>query len=113
MVDGFYRIAFTGTHGSGFGLIVLREGVVAGADVAGATYDGAYELNSSQDGLDLRVTMRAPAGITPVRTGVPLSTPTDISIAANLPVDLANGEPVLIETPLGRVNVAFLKIRDF
>ncbi len=65
MVDGFYRIVFTGAHGSGFGILVLRDGYVAGADVGGALYDGQYKLNESGDHLVIDVTMRAPAGIVP------------------------------------------------
>jgi hypothetical protein len=112
MIDGFYRVAFTGSHGGGFGLLVLSNGKLAGADIAGAVYDGAYEFSPPGDSLHLRITLRAPAGITLVQTGVPLSAPTDMPIEAHLPNDLANGSPLLIETPLGKVNVAFLKIRD-
>ena len=39
-MDGFFRIAFTGTTGSGFGVLVLHDGVIVGADVAGAIFDG-------------------------------------------------------------------------
>jgi hypothetical protein len=113
MVDGFYRIVFTGAHGSGFGLLVLREGFVAGADVGGALYDGLYRLSEGGDHLVIDVTMRAPAGIVPVQTGVSLAIPTDIPIHMTIPTNLAGGAPILIDTPLGRVNVIFAKIRDF
>jgi hypothetical protein len=55
-MDGFFRIAFTGAAGSGFGMLVLRGGVIVGADVGGAMYDGSYTDNSSTQALDFRVT---------------------------------------------------------
>lgn len=113
MVDGFYRIVFTGAHGSGFGILVLRDGYVAGADVGGALYDGQYKLNESGDHLVIDVTMRAPAGIVPVQTGIPLAVPADVPMHMTIPVNFGGGAPILIETPLGKVNVIFAAIRDF
>ena len=113
MVAGFYRIAFTGSHGSGFGILVLQDGAIAGADVGGAMYDGVYKTDASGNSLILNVIMRAPAGITPVHTGVPLTAPADLPITATIPIDLAGGAPILLETQLGKVNVIFSKIRDF
>ena len=72
-MEGFFRITFTGTAGSGFGMLVLHGGVIVGADVTGAEYDGSYSDNSSTRTLDFRVTMRAPAGTIPVQTGIPVT----------------------------------------
>jgi hypothetical protein len=112
MADGIYRIAFTGAHGSGFGVIALLGGVVAGADVGGVLYDGTYRKEKSGDHITLQITMRMPAGSTPVQTGVAISRPADIPMQVTLPVDLAGGGPILIETPLGKMNVIVTKIRD-
>ena len=71
MIDGFFRIAFTGAAGSGFGILALRDGSIAGADVGGAIYDGTYSENAATAEVDIKVTMAAPAGVTPVQTGVP------------------------------------------
>ena len=113
MTDGFFSIAFTGSAGSGFGVVLLYDGLVAGADVAGASYDGEYRENPTNHTLDFRITMRAPAGLTPVQTGVPLLTPLDLPITASFPDDLGAGHPMLLETKLGPVNIVFRKIRDF
>lgn len=113
MIDGFFRMAYTGTAGSGFGLLVLRNGSIAGADVAGGTYDGTYIENSNTGDIDLRVIMSAPAGITPVQTGVPLTAPMSLPITATLaPADTVNEKIILLQTPLGPVNVIFKKLRD-
>ncbi len=112
MTDGFYRVAFTGAHGSGLGLLVLSRGVVAGADIGGVIYDGTYSEEASGSYVNLQLTMRAPAGSTLVQTGISLASPTDIPMQIRLPHDLAGGAPILLETPLGRVNVIVTKIRD-
>lgn len=112
MVEGIYRIAFTGVAGSGFGILLFKDGMLAGADVGGATYDGAYTEDAAARSLDAKIMMRAPAGITPVQTGVPIAEPMSLPINGRLPLDLGGGNPLRIETPLGPVNVIFSKIRD-
>lgn len=113
-MDGFFRITFTGIAGSGFGMLVLHDGLIVGADAAGAKYDGSYTDNSSIQALDFRVTMSAPAGITPVQTGIPIAEPISLPISGSLPFEnIARETPTLLETPLGPVNVIFVKLRDF
>jgi hypothetical protein len=113
-MDGFFRITFTGTAGSGFGMLVLHDGVIVGADVAGAKFDGSYTDNSSTRALDFRVTMSAPAGITPVQTGIAVTEPINLPISGSLPLeDITSETPTLLETPLGPINVIFKKLRDF
>jgi|ERR1700730_2267520 len=113
-MDGFFRIAFTGTAGSGFGVLVFHKGMIAGADVAGATFDGSYTENPTAKQLDFQVTMNAPAGITPVQTGIPIAAPMILPINGSiLEDDIADEKPTLLQTPLGPVNIVFKKIRDF
>jgi hypothetical protein len=112
MINGFFRMAYTGASGSGFGIIVLRDGSVAGADVAGGTYDGNYTENPKTDEISLNVTLAMPAGLAPVQTGIPLTAPARVPITATLlQADLNAEKPILIETPLGPVNVIFKKIK--
>jgi hypothetical protein len=113
-MDGFFRIAFTGTAGSGFGVLVLHSGVIVGADVGGATYDGSYTENTTTQAIDFQITMNAPAGITLVQTGIALTAPLSMPITGSLSPGNINSEtPSLLHTPLGPVNILFNKIRDF
>lgn len=113
-MNGFYRIAFTGTAGSGFGMMVFHSGKIAGADVAGAIYDGEYTEDATTHEVSYRATMVAPAGIVPVQTGIPLLAPATMPISGWLrQEDVDSGRPVLLQTPLGPVNIIFSKIRDF
>jgi hypothetical protein len=113
-MEGFFQIAFTGTAGSGFGMLVLHKGIVVGTDVAGASYDGSYTENAFTGELHFEITMNAPAGVTPVQTGIPLATQISLPINASLlREDIGTEKPTLVQTPLGPVNVLFKKIRDF
>lgn len=113
-MNGFYRIAFTGTAGSGFGMLVFYSGKIAGADVAGSTYDGTYTENPTTHEVNYQVIMAAPAGVVPVQTGIPLVVPATIPINGTLRQDdVESGSPLLLQTPLGPVNIIFSKIRDF
>jgi hypothetical protein len=113
MINGIFRIAFTGANGSGFGVLVLREGIIAGADIGGAVYDGTYTENSAAKEIGINVTMTAPAGVAPVQTGVPLAAPISVPITATIAqADINSDKPTLLQSPLGPVNVIFRKIRD-
>jgi hypothetical protein len=114
MIDGFFRIAFTGTAGSGFGMLVFHSGKIAGADMTGATFDGEYTEDSTTHEVSYQTTMALPAGVVPVQTGIPLAAPATIPLSGKFrQEDVETGKPVLLQTPLGPVNIIFSKIRDF
>ena len=111
-MEGFFYIAYTGSTGSGFGVLAFTRGVIAGADVAGSTYAGSYTENRGL--LSFSVTMNAPAGVTPVQTGIPLAAPMELQVTGSFSQsDLDGGTPVLVETPLGPVNAILKKISEF
>jgi hypothetical protein len=113
MINGFFRMAYTGNTGSGFGIIVLHDGNIAGADVAGGTYDGSYTENPGTGEISLKVILAMPAGLAPVQTGIPLTAPASVPINATLlQADINAEKPILIQTQIGPVNVIFKKIRD-
>jgi hypothetical protein len=110
-LEGFYQIAFTGQAGSGFGMLIFREGLVIGADVTGTLFDGSYD-RTDVGTVAFNITMAAPAGVAPVQTGVPLPGPASIPIVGELAADaLLRSQPILIQTMLGPVNIAFKRLR--
>jgi hypothetical protein len=114
MTEGFFRISYTGYHGSGLGILVLRDGIVSGADVSGGVYNGIYSEEPETGKITVSVHLVVPAGVSLVQTGVSLASPADIPIAASFEQgELSGGKPVLIRTPIGPVNVILNKIRDF
>jgi hypothetical protein len=113
MLEGFFRITFTGMAGSGFGLLTLQNGIVVGADVSGTTYEGSYTTDPITRVIEFQIIMNLPAGVTPVQNGIPLVAPISVPISGSLSEnELGKDEPTLLRSPLGPVNVLFTKIRD-
>lgn len=112
MLDGFYALFYTGKISSGFAMIVLRNGIVTGADVSGGLYDGKYTINADKLTVDGTMKLTMPPGI-PLVTGAPASPQTSSQeFPFSLPADF-NEKTVQVQTPTGPVNLRFRKIRDF
>lgn len=108
-MQGFYALYYTGIAGFGHAVLVMKDGVITGADVTGGVYDGTYTV--LDNGIDIKVDFVVPAGATLV-TGQSLAESLKQSITANLSLHFADGRPVSICTPMGPVNVIFKKLRD-
>lgn len=108
-IEGFYSLFFTGQAGTGFAVLCLNGGSIAGADATGATYDGHYA--ASELGVVGRITLTVPTGTVLVTGDVIAGQPQSFVIPLSLPPSFANGEPVRIKLPQGPVNVAFKRIR--
>ena len=112
MLNGFYALYFTGTVANGFAVVVLKDGVVAGADVAGGIFDGEYTVNQKKGVFEGTIRMTVPPGISLV-TGAPPSQVTYTQeITLSLPLDLNQGQPMQIQTSTGPVNLNMKKLRD-
>jgi len=111
-MDGFYAVYYTGQAGSGFGMLVMKDGVIAGADVTGGTYDGTF--TTSGDSLNGTVRMIVPAN-QPLVTGAgPSAQPYSINFPISLSASrVQQGQPVTIKLPTGPVNLILRKVRNF
>ncbi|NMJ43460.1 hypothetical protein GWK16_19590 [Roseomonas sp. JC162] len=110
--DGFYAGYFTSKVGQGFSLLLLTNGILAGVDVAGVTYDGSFQYDPVDGGYPFDVIIRAPANIHLVQgreTG-----PEGLTYGAkfSLPVDFLSRSYVTIPTAQGPVNARLVKLRD-
>lgn len=106
-----YAAYLSGAAGKSLALFYIGDGVIAGVDVGGVTYDGhaTYEKDGSLQGA---VRFTAPPGM-PLITGISGPTnPTVVSIPISLPPGFADGAVTRIETPMGPLNARFEKIRD-
>jgi hypothetical protein len=64
-MDGIYSVTFRGAVDWGVGMLLLRQGRIVGADVAGVLFDGTYrDIN---DALAVEVEMTVPPGATLVQ----------------------------------------------
>ena len=110
-MDGFYTAYFTGAIGSGFAVLVMREGIIIGADATGASYDGHFILNEKLGTYDGLVTITPQPG-TALVTGASVGpVPVPIPIPIRIPVGFSSEDAIRMDTPTGPVNVSFHKIR--
>ncbi len=112
-MEGFYAIYYTGRFGSGFGVLVLKEGIITGADAAGGFYDGEYSTDEGTKNLKGTIKMTVPPGV-PLVTGIPAGQQSyTLEFPISAPLDSIEQKLLRVETPTGPVNVNLKKIRDF
>lgn len=110
MINGFYSIYFSGVIGEGFGIVVLRDGVIVGVDAVGAKYDGQYYV--TDNGIAGEIVLMAPPGSQLVTGAVSGAAGAMYTIPIALPLDFANGQTLNMTTPTGQINIIFKKIKD-
>jgi len=109
-VNGIYALTFRGASGLGMGLLELRDGIAAGADAAGATYDGTY-VETDQD-IRLTLSMTVPPGVALVQGTRPRPVQYSVPFQATFPkTAIETNEPILIDLPPGPVNVIVRRLR--
>jgi len=110
-VEGIYTAYFTGAAGQGMAMFVFRDGKIAGADIAGLTFSGNYEVKDSQ--LTGEVSFRMPAGSQSI-TGASFEQGSDnIMVPLSLPEKIDPNETYLFVTPIGPLNAKFVKNVSF
>jgi hypothetical protein len=111
-IDGIYAVYITGQSGNGLIMLVLKSGLVTGADVTGTLFDGSYISNDGGRNFYIQSSVNAPPnGVTVqgVNTG-----PSGIIYNVNfvLPSNFDEVDFLEIQTPLGPVNAKFQKLRS-
>ena len=109
-MNGIYALYMTGGASVTYALVMLKDGVLAGADAGGGLYDGTYTLrpDGSADGF---VTLVVPPEVALI-TGSVSGEWRRLEVPLHLRAGFDKGEPTLILTPTGAVNVIFRKLRD-
>ena len=109
-LDGFYAAYLTGSVGQGFAMLVFRRGIIVGADVMGAKYDGAY--NEVAAGFSLKLRVSLPPNTLLVQ-GVSTGPQGDDSeVDFQLPADFLSQPFIRIDAKHGPVNVKLVKLRE-
>ncbi len=111
VTSGFYKIAYGGTTGSGFGMLALAGGKITGIDEAGVQYDGEYMEDDITGSVQFHLRAAVPADAALV-VGVPAKgEPWSFAIDAYLPPNFASGVETKIRTPFGLATVRFTLLR--
>ena len=109
-IDGIYAGYFSAVGGNGLVLFIIRQGIIAGADLT-SKYDGNYQWNEQKEEFEGSVNVRLnPGGMT--IQGVPTGAQgLEYVLKLSLPLDFSQRPYITLSTPLGPVNARFEKIR--
>ena len=109
-INGIYAAYLTGSAGQGFAMLVFREGIIAGADVAGAQYDGGYK--DTGNGFTVKLKVSLPPNTLLVQ-GVSTGAQGDMSeLEFQIPADFLSQPFIRVNAKHGPVNVKLVKIRQ-
>ncbi|MFK0165621.1 hypothetical protein [Rhizobium sp. NPDC090279] len=109
--DGIYTAYLAGVTGNSFGMFLLNNGIIAGADAGGGIYDGTYTL--SPDGLSWigTIAFTLPPGGATITGQVATQEPLKINVPIKLPLNFTSSDFIRIETPLSPLNARFVLVR--
>lgn len=110
-IEGIYTAYLTGAAGQGMAMFVFKDGKIAGADIAGLTFSGSYEVKASR--VIGEINYRMPAGTVSI-TGKSFQQDSDnIAIPLSLPEEIDPNETYRVDTPIGPLNAKFVKNVSF
>jgi hypothetical protein len=110
-INGFYAGYFAAAAGEGISIFVLHDGILAGVDPGGITYDGTFE--EAADGeFAVEATVNIPPRV-PSIIGIDGGEQgTNYSMKFTLPSCFLDEPFIRVETPHGPINMRFVKLRD-
>lgn len=110
-VEGFYSLYFTSKEGYGVAMVAARKGRIVGSDPTGVKLDGAYV--KKEDRYEAKVRVDAPAGTQLVQGGSAGKNGHAYEVAFQFDKRPDEVPYIRVETPLGPINVKFVKLRSF
>jgi hypothetical protein len=110
MDKSLYIAYVSGAVGSTVVLYYIGNGIIAGVDVSGMKYDGAYRIedDGSYEG---NLIYTIPRGVLLI-TGQLTTEEQKIELPFILPKKFWDGQVVRIDSPVGPVNAKFEKLKD-
>lgn len=107
--SGIFLAFFAAEFGNSMGIFLVKDGVMTGGDVGGATYEGEYKVEGDLLAGEVKIFLAAGSTtITGASTDIPSSYPTKVSF--KLPIESTPFHS--IDTITGPVNIRFQKIKE-
>ena len=110
-MEGIYAMHYIGSEVSGHAVLVMKDGLVAGADSIGGTLDGTFEEVDNHN-FKISLTFQTPVGSRRMNGGVVERETSTQNFTKILPRNFSNGYPIGIQTSEGPINVVFKRLRD-
>ena len=111
VVNGFYKIGYGGSTGSGFGMLALAGGKITGIDEAGIKYDGEYLEDEVTGSVQFHLRATVPADAQLVMGVPPRGEEWSFAVDSHLPANFATGVPIKLRTQFGAVTATFTLLR--
>ena len=108
--DGFYTVYLSGKAGNGFSMFTIRHGVIVGADMLGAIYDGQLEEDGT-GGYKATLAVKLPPNMSVIQGGTTGPHGDSHHMTFELPTNFLSVDFVRINGKLGPINAKFVKIR--
>ena len=109
-LDGFYVAYITGMAGNGLVLLVFADGRIVGVDTVGVKFDGTFK--PSDVGFDAVITVTVPPDTDLIQGTSVGSGGMTYQVNLLLPSNFSEVSFIPIDTPLGKVNARFQRLRD-
>jgi hypothetical protein len=112
-MNGTYGFVYSGAIGVGIGVFVVADSHLSGSDYAGGKYEGTVSVDPATGNITATFTLFAPGGMLLVQGTTPL--PFDSMrgpIAAKMPPEFGDGNPVELDIPPGKIIVMVKRVPD-
>lgn len=109
-INGFYGAYLTGRASQGFAMLVFRDGVIVGVDVAGVKFDGTYRDTGS--GFSIKLTVSVPPNMALIQGATSGPETENSKLEFQLPADFLTQPFIRIEAAHGPVNAKLTKLRE-
>jgi hypothetical protein len=110
-IDGIYAAYLAGAMANGFGLLLFRNGRIAGADASGVIFDGSY-IEDNGSSLSIALNVKSPPNIPLIQGGISGPQGDIYELKIHLPLNFAEKDFTRVETPRGPVNARLTKLRS-
>jgi hypothetical protein len=109
-LDGFYAAYLSAKGGQGLALLIFREGLIVGVDVAGVSFDGRY--SETADGVvSISLLVKTPPNVALIQGGTSGPEGLETQLAFQMPRDFTSQPFVRVEGPRGPINTKLVRLR--
>ena len=109
-LDGFYAAYLSAKGGQGFALLIFREGIIVGVDVAGVSFDGTYS-EAADGAVSVFLSVKTPPNVALIQGGTSGPEGLETQLSFQIPLDFTSQPFVRIEGPRGPVNARLVRLR--
>ena len=110
-MEGIYAMHYIGSKVSGHAVLVMKNGLIAGADSIGGTLDGTFEEVDDHK-FKISLTLQMPVGSRLLNGGIVEKENMSQNFTKTLSENFGNGYPIGIQTSEGPINVVFKRLRE-